>query len=448
MGELIGTTGVEKQYEEVLRGVKGVKYIQKDRFNREIGPYKDGAFDTLPERGKDIVLTIDATLQKYGQELMIHKRGGIVAIEPATGEILALISAPSYDPSLLVGRNRSKNFTKLWYDTIQKPLFDRVLMGEYPPGSPFKTLTALVGLQENAIETEDVVNCFGGYHFGRRVLRCHHRGPVSLISGIANSCNTYFCTVYKKVIDSYQSPQEGIDAWRKDMMSFGLGDYLGYDLPTGRKGNIPTSEYYNKIHDYPAHNWAATATISNAIGQGEVLLTPMQMANFTAAIANRGYFYTPHIIKNIVGPDTIPKKYKERHYTAVDQKYFEPVIEGMFQVYEYGTASSIGVPGIEVCGKTGTAENFTKIDGKRVQLTDHSIFVAFAPKDDPKIALAVFVENGYWGSRWAGRIAGLMIEKYLKGVITRTDMEKFVLEGSLEAEYAKQYSGEPFTINR
>lgn len=447
MGELIGTAGVEKEYESVLRGVKGVKYIQKDRFNRDIGPYKEGIFDTLPERGSDVQLTIDAALQKYGQELMIHKRGGIVAIEPATGEILALITAPSYDPSLLVGRDRSKNFTKLWYDTIGKPLYDRVLMGEYPPGSPFKTLTALVGLHENAIGVDDVVTCTGGYHFGRRVLRCHHRGPVAMISGIANSCNTYFCTVYKKILDTYPTPQDGIDAWRKDLMSFGLGDFLGYDLPSGKRGNIPTSKYYNKIHDFPAHNWSSLATISNAIGQGEVLLTPMQMANFTAAIANRGYYYTPHVIKNIIGPDTIPQKFKEKHYTTVEPEYFEPVVEGMFQVYERGTAASIRVPGIEVCGKTGTAENFTKIDGKRVQLTDHSIFVAFAPKDNPKIAIAVFVENGYWGSRWAGRIAGLMIEKYLKGEITRTDMEKYVLEGNLEPEYAKQYSGQPFTIN-
>lgn len=447
MGELIGTAGVEKEYEDVLRGVKGVKYIQKDRFNRDIGPYKEGVFDTLPERGNDVQLTIDAVLQKYGEELMVHKRGGIVAIEPSTGEILALITAPSYDPSLLVGRDRSKNFTKLWYDTIGKPLYDRVLMGEYPPGSPFKTLTALVALHENAIGVDDVVTCTGGYHFGRRVLKCHHRGPVAMVSGIANSCNTYFCTVYKKIMDTYPTPQEGIDAWRNDLLSFGLGDFLGYDLPSGKRGNIPTSKYYNKIHDFPAQNWSSLATISNAIGQGEVLLTPMQMANFTAAIANRGFYYTPHIIKNIIGPDTIPKKFKEKNYTTVEPEYFEPVVEGMYQVYERGTAASIKVPGIAVCGKTGTAENFTKIDGKRVQLTDHSIFVAFAPKDNPKIAIAVFVENGYWGSRWAGRIAGLMIEKYLKGEITRTDMEKYVLEGSLEAEYAKPYSGQPFSIN-
>lgn len=450
MGELIGTAGVEKEYEDVLRGLKGVKYIQKDRFNRDIGPYKDGIFDTLPVRGNDIQLTIDATLQKYGQELMVHKRGGIVAIEPATGEILALITAPSYDPSLLVGRDRSKNFTKLWYDTIGKPLYDRVLMGEYPPGSPFKVLTGLIALQDQVIETEERINCSGGYYYnGRRLMKCHGaHGSIAMVRGIAHSCNTYFATLYRRSIDKYSTIQEGTDHWKAHLASFGLGDFLGYDLPSGKRGLIPNSEFYDRFYNFPKYRWFSTATISNSIGQGEISLTPIQMANFTAAIANRGYYYTPHVIKNVIGPDTIPSIFKEKHHTTVEPKYFEPVIEGMYQAYERGTASFLRIPGIEICGKTGTAENFTRIDGKRVQLTDHSIFIAFAPKDNPKIAIAVFVEHGYWGSRWAGRIAGLMIEKYLKGEITRKDMEKFVLEGSLEAEYAKPYSGQPFSINR
>jgi penicillin-binding protein 2 len=450
MGDLTGMQGVEKQYEEVLRGVKGVKYIQKDRFNRDIGAYKEGIFDTLPERGRDITLTIDAVLQEYGEALMVNKRGGIVAIEPATGEILSLVTAPYYDPSLLVGRERSKNFTKLWYDTIAKPLFDRGLQGEYPPGSPFKTLTALIGLQEGVIDTKESISCHGGYAYGRgRKLGCHHHySPLSMVAGIANSCNAYFCTVYRRIIEKYPSPQEGIDNWKRHLSSFGLGNYLGYDLPSGRKGYIPNSDYYNRSYDFPTYKWFATATISNAIGQGEVSLTPMQMANFTATIANRGWYYRPHIIKNISVLDTIPKIYTEKNFTTIKPEYFEPVVEGMFDVYNRGTASHIQIPGIEICGKTGTAENFVRINGKRMQLTDHSIFVAFAPKDDPKIAIAVFVENGYWGSRWAGRIAGLMIEKYLKGEITRTDMESFVLNGSLEAEYAKPYSGMPFNINK
>jgi penicillin-binding protein 2 len=448
MGELIGMQGVEKQYEEELRGVKGVKYIQKDRFNRDIGPYKDGVFDTLPQRGKDLTLTIDADLQKYGEQLMVNKRGGIVALEPSTGEILALVTAPNYDPALLVGRDRSKNFTELYYDSIAKPLFDRGLQGEYPPGSPFKTLTGLIGLQEEVIDTRETVSCYGGYVYGRgRKLGCHsHPSPLAMESGIANSCNAYFCTVYRRTIEKYPTPQEGIDTWHRHLKSFGLGDYLGYDLPVGKKGLIPTSEFYNKW--YPEQNWYATATISNAIGQGEVLMTPMQMANFTAAIANRGYYYKPHIIKKIEGEPSIPDEYTRKNITTVHPKHFEPVIEGMHDVYRYGTAFSLKVPDIEICGKTGTAENYIRIDGERMQLTDHSIFVAFAPKDDPKIAIAVFVENGYWGSRWAGRMASLLIEKYIKGEITRTDMENFVLNGSLEEEYAKPYSGEPFKINR
>lgn len=450
MGELIGTSGVEREYEEVLRGSKGVKYIQKNRFNQDIGPYKEGIFDTLPTRGNDIQLTIDAKLQEYGTQLMKNKRGGIIALEPESGEILALITAPSYDPGLLVGRERSKNFTELWYDTIARPLFNRVLMGEYPPGSPFKTLTGLIGMQEGVMSQTENVYCYGGYNYGgRRPLACHHHSsPVNLVSGIATSCNSYFCIAYRRTIEKYPTPQEGIDRWNEHLKSFGLGDFLGYDLPVGRRGYIPDSDYYNRSYRYPKYKWYSTATISNAIGQGEVLMTPIQMANFTAAIANRGWFYTPHVIKNIIGPDTIPQKFKEKHITTVDSRFFDPVVEGMHQAYEQGTARALRIPGIEICGKTGTAENYIRMDGKRIQLTDHSIFIAFAPKDNPKIAIAVFVENGYWGSRWAGRIAGLMIEKYLKGTVTRTDMEQFILEGSLEEEYAKPYSGQPFTINR
>tara|TARA_B100000795_G_scaffold74419_1_gene52796 strand:- start:57989 stop:59854 length:1866 start_codon:yes stop_codon:yes gene_type:complete len=449
MGEIIGMTGIEKQYEQTLRGTKGVKYIQKDRFNREIGQYKDGVFDTLPARGKDITLTIDAVLQAYGEKLFSNKRGGIVALEPKTGEILSLVTAPYFDPSLLVGRERSKNFTKLYYDTIAIPLFDRGLKAEYPPGSPFKTLTALIAMQENVVSLSERIECRGGYYYGKRgrKLGCHeHKSPLNLQGGIAKSCNTYFCTVYKRVIEKYNSPQEGIDNWRNHLLSFGLGNYLGYDLPVGSRGKIPSSKTYNA--KYPNNNWYATATISNAIGQGEVLLTPIQMANFTAAIANRGWWVRPHIIKNIQGKDTIDSAFGIKNKTTIDSKYFKPIVEGMHDVYRDGTATFLQIPDIEICGKTGTAENFKKINGTVKQLTDHSVFIAFAPKDDPKIAIAVFVENGYWGARWAGRIASLMIEKYIKGEITRTDMEAYVLNGSLEEEYAKPYAGKPFKINQ
>ncbi|WP_228850668.1 penicillin-binding protein 2 [Aegicerativicinus sediminis] len=445
MGDLIGKQGVEKSYEQTLRGVKGIKFIQKDRFNRDIGPYKNGIHDTLPEPGKDIHITIDAELQEYGEKLMEHKRGGIIAIEPSSGEILAMVSAPSYNPNLLVGRDRSKNFSELYRDSIAKPLFDRSLQAQYPPGSPFKVLNALIGLQENVVDVNEVIGCKGGYYLGgRRLTACHHRGPVNMISGIYHSCNTYFVTLYRRIVDKYGDPGKGTNIWSDHCKSFGLGNYLNNDLSVGQKGRIPSGDYYDNA--YGEGRWASTYIVSNAIGQGEVEATPIQLANMAAAISNRGYYYTPHIIKEIEG-QPIDSSFTKKNETSIDKKFFEPIIEGMFDVYNLGTATHLQIPDIEICGKTGTAENFTKIDGVKTQLTDHSIFVAFAPKDNPKIAIAVFVENGYWGGRFAGRIASLMIEKYIKGEITRRDLEKWVMSHSLENEYAKPLSGEPFKIN-
>ena len=269
-----------------------------------------------------------------------------------------------------------------------------------------------------------------------------------MIPGIAQSCNAYFANVYRRIIEKYPTPQQGMDAWNAHLKSFGLGQYMGNDLSTGQPGKIPDSEYYNQIYNYPTYKWFATATISNAIGQGEVLMTPIQLANMAATIGNKGWYYTPHILKEIDGQAIKEEKFTKKNYTTVEAKHFDPVVEGMHEVYKSGTASTLRIPGVEIAGKTGTAENFTKIDGKRVQLTDHSIFVAFAPVDNPKIAIAVFVENGYWGSRYAGRMASLMIEKYLKGTITRTDMEDWITSHSLEDEYAKPLSGEPFIINQ
>lgn len=445
-GDLIGRQGVEEQYENILRGVKGVKRYQKDHFNREIGPYKNGILDTLPVAGKDINLTIDAELQKYAESLLENKRGGIVAIEPGTGEILALATGPSYNPADLVGRKRSQNYTKMYYDSVSRPLYDRSLKGAYPPGSPFKSLTALIALQENVVDLDERVYCRGSYNYGgRKPLGCHHhKSPVQLITGLAHSCNSYFATTYRRTIDKYATPQKGMNAWKNHLESFGLGNYLGYDLPIGSKGLIPGADFYDRYYEF---YWGSTTNISNAIGQGEVLMTPIQMANFTAAIANRGYYYRPHILKSIKGQDTIPSIYTARNNTTIDREHFEPVVQGMNDVYNYGTAQFLKVPGIEICGKTGTAENYDKIDGKRVQLTDHSTFIAFAPKDDPKIAVAVFVENGYWGARYGGRIASLLIEKYLKDTISRKDLENWVLTHSLEEEYAKPLSGKPFPIN-
>ena len=446
LGDLIGKQGVEKTYEQTLRGLKGIKFIQKDRFNKNIGPYKDGTYDTLPKPGKDITITIDSKLQAYGELLMTNKRGGIVAIEPGSGEILAMISGPSYNPNLLVGRDRSKNFTKLYNDSIAKPLFDRGLQAMYPPGSPFKTLNALVALQEGVVTTEERFSCSMGYRYGNSKMGCHaHSSPVNMNSGIYQSCNAYFANVYRRIMDKYDSPAEGMDAWSTHIKSFGLGNYLNNDLSVGQPGKIPDAQTYDRA--YGKNNWYTTYTLSNAIGQGEVLATPIQLANMAAAIGNRGYYFTPHIIKNIEG-DTVDINYTTPKYTTIDRKHFEPVVQGMYDVYNKGTASTLQVEGIEICGKTGTAENFAIIDGTKTQLTDHSIFVAFAPKDNPTIAIAVFVENGYFGSRFAGRMASLMIEYYIKGDITRKDMENFVLKYSLEHEYEKPYSEEPFGINR
>ncbi|MFT5251685.1 MAG: penicillin-binding protein 2 [Flavobacteriales bacterium] len=434
-GDLIGRQGVEESYEEILRGIKGVKYIQKDKYNREIGSYKDGKYDTIAVQGEDINLTLDAELQRYGEQLMINKRGGIVAIEPKTGEILALVTAPSYDPSILVGRQRSKNYTLLYRDSIAKPLYDRGLLAEYPPGSPFKILTGLIGLQEGVIDEQTTFMCHHGFSYARgRFMKCHGFGPHTLHNGIYNSCNTYFAQVYMRTINKYAKPGYAVDVWSNHIKSFGLGDFMGYDLPTGKRGNIPTSKTYKKI--YPNGGWRSTTIVSNAIGQGEVLMTPIQLANMMATVANEGYYFTPHIIKKIKG-GTIDPKFTVKHETSIDKKYFKPMISGLFDVYNFGTASALRVEGIDICGKTGTAENFAKIDGIRTKLEDHSIFVAFAPKDNPKIAIAILVENGGYGATIAGPIASLMIEKYLRKKITRTDLEKRILERSLRDRYAK-----------
>ena len=434
-GDLIGKQGVEESYEEVLRGIKGVKYFQKDKFNREIGSYKEGKYDTIAVQGEDINLTIDAELQKYGEELMINKRGGIVAIEPKTGEILALVTAPNYDPAILVGRQRSKNYTLLYRDSIAKPLYDRGLLAEYPPGSPFKILTGLIGLQEGVIDEKTTFVCHHGFSYAPgRFMKCHGSGPYQLHNGIYNSCNTYFANVYLRLIGKYSSPPYSVDIWSDHVKSFGLGQFMGYDLPTGKKGKIPTSKTYKKM--YPDWGWSGKTILSNAIGQGEVLMTPIQLANMMATVANQGYYYTPHIIKKIKG-EKIDKKFTTKHVTTIDKKHFAPMISGLFDVYNLGTASALRVQGIDICGKTGTAENFAKIGGKRVQLEDHSIFVAFAPKDNPKIAIAVMIENGGFGATIAGPIASLMIEKYLRHKITRTDLEKRTLERSLQDRYAK-----------
>lgn len=447
LGELIGRQGIEEYYESFLRGRKGKKFFQKDRFNRIIGSYEEGKYDVPKEGAQNLILTIDSELQRYGEELLKNKRGGIVAIEPRTGEVLSLVSAPSYDPSILVGRERSKNYRKLALDTLAKPLFDRGLQAQYAPGSPFKTINALVALQEGVIDDKTAYLCQKGHYYARGVfMECHCRPGTknNLLSGIYRSCNTYFANTYRRIIDRAGiNVEEGMNIWNSHLKSFGLGNYLGYDLPVGKKGFIPDADYYN--YWYKKGGWKSATVVSNAIGQGELLTTPIQMANFTAAIANRGYYIQPHFLKS-VNNGVLDKVY-EKKTTSIDSIHFEKVIEGMFQVVERGTARVAKIRGVEVCGKTGTVENFMKIDGVKTQMTDHSIFIAFAPKDDPKIALAVYVENGYWGARWAAPIASLMIEKYLNGSVKRKWLEDRMLNGSLLAEYEKPYLGKPFVIN-
>jgi len=445
-GELTGRTGVEKVYEDTLRGVRGVKYIQKDRFNRDIGPYKNGAMDTLPEQGKEIHITIDKDLQEYGEKLMHGKWGGIVAIEPSSGEILTMISGPTYDPALLVGRKRSANYSKLHYDTISKPTYDRSILAEGSPGSPFKALNALVALQVGAIVPRTTFTCYNGFYVGRTKRGCHCGGGTrNLNVGIYKSCNAYFAGTFRKIYEKFDTADEAQDVWEKHMKSFGLGNYLGSDLHTGRKGRIPGKEYYDKW--YGDNRWSSSYIISNSIGQGEISVTPIQLANMTAAIANKGHYYTPHILKKVEGKDISDPAFIEPKYTTIDKKHFDPVIKGMADVYTKGTGRGVQIEGIEIAGKTGTVENFTIIDSVKTQLTDHSVFVAFAPVENPKIAIAVYIENGYYGARYAGHIASLLIEKYIKGEITRKDLEKRMFERTLEHEYAKPYSGEEFKIN-
>jgi penicillin-binding protein 2 len=446
-GELIGRQGIEKTYEKILRGKKGVRYLQRDKFNRVIGPYKLKELDTLPTPAQDVTLSIDIDLQEYGTKLLANKRGGILAIEPETGEILMSVSTPTYAPNLLVGRERSANFRELQQDTLNRFLFDRSLQGQYPPGSPFKVLNALVALEEGVINPKTSFTCYGGHFYALNQFmecKCAPGSKNDLNRGIYNSCNTYFSNVYRRIIDKDNNAPKGINTWHRHLNSFGLGNYLGYDHPVGQSGYVPNANFYNLW--YPNQRWRGATTVSNAIGQGEILMTPIQLANVAATIANRGFYYTPHFVKGVQG-DFIDNRYKTKRYTTISREHFNPVVEGMANVVKKGTARIAAVRGIEVCGKTGTIENFTKINGVRTQLTDHSMFIAFAPKENPKIALAVIVENGYWGGRWAAPIASLVIEKYLTGNVKRTWLEKRMMEGSLAAEYAKVTSNEPFTIN-
>jgi penicillin-binding protein 2 len=444
-GEMIGKQGIEKYYEDELKGIKGKKYFQKDRFNRVIGPFNNSLSDVKPSKAKNITLTIDIDLQEYAESLLQNKRGGVVAIEPSTGEILTLVSSPTYKSEQFIGQDRTENFNKLLNDSINMPLFDRSLQAQYSPGSPMKILNALIGLQEDVINENTTFTCNAGHYYARNAfMGCHNPfGTISnLRKGIYNSCNTYFAKTYRGIIDKYETPSEGLDNWANHIKSFGLGDYLGYDLSIGKKGFIPESDYYNRF--YGNNRWGSSTTISNSIGQGEILTTPIQMANFATAIANRGYYVKPHFVKRV---DNKSINNRDKNYTTIDKENFEIVIDGMVDVVDRGTARIAKINGISVAGKTGTVENFILIENEKKQLTDHSTFIAFAPAEDPKIVVSVFIENGYWGSRWAAPIASLIIEKYLKEDVGRKWLENRMVNGSLTDEYEKPFKFENFSIN-
>lgn len=423
-GDYIGANGVESIYEKALRGKRGSKLVVVDVHNRVQGSYKDGLYDTLAYAGQDLTASIDLDLQKYGEQLMHAKRGSIVAIEPATGEILCMVTNPSYNPNLLVGRIRSKNYQKLAKDTLN-PLFNRAVMAQYPPGSTFKLVTALIGLQENTITTNTHYTCNGGYYFGTRRLGCHaHRPFTGFYYSIETSCNAYYCHVFKGSIDKYPNAEEGYQNWRRHVTSFGLGSKLHVDITSEVNGFVPPSTYYDKF--YGQHRWKPHTIISLAIGQGELGVTPLQMANMTAAIANRGWYYTPHVIKEIDGKPLRDSTYTEKNYTSIDPKWYDEVIEGMRRVIEQGTGRGAKFGEMPMGGKTGTAQN---PHGK-----DHSIFIAFAPLENPKIAVAVTVENVGYGSTWAAPITSLIIEKYLTDSISRPHVEARMLDANLLTE--------------
>jgi penicillin-binding protein 2 len=420
-GDYIGTSGIEKSYEEQLRGRKGVNIFLVDVHSNIKGSYADGRYDTVSIPGTNLYSTIDLNLQEYGEKMMRNKTGSIVAIEPSTGEILALVSSPSYDPALLVGRVRSDNFSRLQADTI-KPLFDRALMASYPPGSTFKIMNGLIGLQEGVIRPSSLFSCSNGYHAGSLTVGCHsHRSPLTLPEAVTMSCNAWFCNAFRNILENrnYASVQDAYDQWRNYLITFGFGNKLGIDLPNELSGFVPARSYYDRY--YGKDRWKALTVISLAIGQGEIGATPLQMANMAATIANRGFFYIPHVVKKI-GEDGAPAPlYSQKYITGISPENFEPVIEGMEGAVNGGegaTARGARLDSIIICGKTGTAQN---PHGK-----DHSIFVAFAPKDNPQIAVAVYVENAGFGSTFAAPIASLMIEKYLTGRIKRKYLEDYV----------------------
>lgn len=409
-GDYVGISGVEKAYETVLRGQRGVENLMVDSRNRPKGHFANGLLDTPAVAGERLVSSLDIRIQKLGEQLMQNKVGSIIAIEPATGEILCFVSSPTYNPNLMVGRERGNNAAALYQDPY-KPFFIRPIGAYYPPGSSFKPLSALIALQEGIITPQTSYNCPGRYLANNGMPKCTHvHGFVTLSSAIAHSCNGYFAMVFEKLMNYYGAKRTDITFtdWRKNVNKFGFGVKLDVDMPNEGRGNVPTALHYDNV--YGKGHWRSKTVLSLAIGQGELEATPLQLANIECTIANRGFYYKPHLIKAIGDKNVIKAEYTEKNYVGIDAKYFDPVIDGMQQVVENGTASASRIPGIIMCGKTGTAQN---PHGK-----NHSLFVAFAPRDNPKIAIAVVVENSGDGGTYAAPIASFIVEKYLKDSIS------------------------------
>lgn len=416
-GDYIGISGLEKSYERELRGKKGVRIIIKNVHNKEIGRYMDGAYDTAAVVGKPLYSTIDMDLQEYGERLMKGKKGAIVAIEPSTGEILCIISAPSYDPNLFIGsKERAKNYPVLNKDSTL-PLFNRALTAMYPPGSTFKLIDALIGQDEGVLTRGTTHHCAGGYPPMGGKPKCHGSHTYDLVNAVAQSCNAYFSYAFHDITSQNKFPKyvDGYNNWRNKVMTFGPGRRLGSDLPFDKPGNVPSSGYYDKV--FGKGRWFGNTIVSLGIGQAELTLVPLQMANVVATIANKGYYYIPHSIKGIGVEKKLDKKFTEKQFVAVQkEEYYLNVIDGMQKCFDAGTAYYSRVPGIVACGKTGTAEN---PHGK-----SHAVFMAFAPRENPKIAIVCFIENAGFGGTWSAPIVSLMIEKYLTGKITRPELEK------------------------
>jgi len=429
-GDYIGMSGLERFYEDKLRGQKGTKFLLRDNVGREVSSFSEGRLDSIAVQGTDLYTTIDLELQTYCESLMKNKRGSIVAIEPSTGEILTMLSAPSYDPNdLNLDKNRGKAFARLTEDKIQKPLLDRSIAARYPPGSIFKPILSLIALQEGVFTPNTFVACNGYYQYKTFKYGCHeHPSANNVAAALMHSCNSYFFMMVRDLIEKegFYNPEKGLNTLNKYLYEFGLGNELGVDLMHESPGFVPTPEYYKYLYRSEGGRWYSTYIMSIGIGQGELELTTLQMANLAAILANRGHYYTPHLVKGFSDPALeIDQRYTTKKELSIEPQYYDIVIDGLEKTITRGTGYKAYVPGISICGKTGTSQNNQR-DGK-----DHSVFYAFAPKDNPKIAIAVYVENAGFGGDIAAPIAGLAIEKYLNKEVNRKYSEEQIMNINL-----------------